>query len=64
MFVSKHVTFLENELIQEGGSGKNIELTEVHDLQINLEISVVGPQEDPQSEVPKDEVHPQYIPSL
>ena len=36
----------------------------VHDLQTDPEIPVVGPQEDPQSEVPKDEVHPQYTPSL
>ena len=50
----------KNELIQEGGNGRNIELTEVHDLQIDPKILVVGPQEDPQSEVPKDKVHPQY----
>ena len=49
MFVSRHTTFLKNELIQEGGSGRNIELTEVHDLQIDPEIPVIGPQEDPQS---------------
>ena len=36
----------------------------VHDLQIDPEIPVVGPQEDPQSKVPKDEVHPLYTPPL
>ena len=64
IFISRHTTFLKNEFIQEGGSGRNIELTEVHDLQINPEISVIRLQEDPQSEVSKDEVHPQYIPPL
>ena len=56
-FVSRHTTFLENEFIQEGGSGRNIEFIKVHDLQIDPEISVVGPQEDSQSKVPKDDVH-------
>ena len=46
VFVSRHTTFLENEFIQEGSSGRNIELTEVHDLQTDPEILVVGPQED------------------
>ena len=64
MFVSRHVTFLKNKLIQEKGSGRNIELTEVHDLQIDPKISVVGPQEDSQLEVLKDEVHPQYTSPL
>ena len=64
MFVSRHAIFLKNKLIQEGDSGRNIEPIEVHDLQIDPESSVVGPQKDPQSEVPKDEVHPQYTPSL
>ena len=43
---------------------RNIELTEVHDLQIDSKTSVVGPQEDTQSKIPKDEVHPQYTPPL
>ena len=34
----------------------------VHDLQTDPEIPVVGPQEDLQSNVPKDEVHPLYTP--
>ena len=55
---------MKNELIQEGASGRNIELTEVHDLQTDPEILVIGPQEEPQSEIPKDEVHPQYTPPL
>ena len=29
MFVSRHTTFLKNELIHEGGSGRNIELIKV-----------------------------------
>ena len=37
---------------------------EVQDLQTNIEISMVELQEDPQLEVPRDEVHPQYTPSL
>ena len=49
---------MKNKFIQEGGSGKDIELMEVHDLQIDLEIPMVGPQEDSQSKVLKDEVHP------
>ena len=64
MFVGRHVIFLEKEFIQEGGSGRNIELTEVHGLQIDPKISVVGPQEDLQSEVPRDKVHSQYTPPL
>ena len=55
---------MKNELIQEGGNGRNIELTEVYDLQIDSEILVVGPQKDSQSEVPKYEVHAQYTPPL
>ena len=55
---------MENEFIQERDSRKNIELTEVYDLQIDPEILVVGPQEDLQSKVPKDEVHPLYTPPL
>ena len=43
IFVSRHATFLKNKLIQKESSGRNIELTEVHDLQTDLEISVVGP---------------------
>ena len=63
VFVSRYTTFLKNKLIQEGGSGRNIELTEAHDLQTNLEIPMVEPQEDPQSKVLKDEVHiGKYIP--
>ena len=33
VFVSRHTTFLKNELIQEGSSGRNIELMEGQDLQ-------------------------------
>ena len=36
----------------------------VQDLQIDPKISVVEPQEDPQSEVPKDKVHLQYTPPI
>ena len=43
VFVSRHATFLKHEFIQERGSGKNIELMKVHDLQIDPEISMVGP---------------------
>ena len=35
--------FFENKLIQEGGSERNIKLTEVHDLQTDPKIPVVGP---------------------
>ena len=51
MFVSRHTIFLKHKFIQEGGSGRNIEFMNVHDLQTDPEISVVGPQEDPQSKV-------------
>ena len=37
---------------------------EVQDLQTDPEIPMVESQEDPQSKVPKDEVHPQYTPPL
>ena len=53
VFVSRHATFLKHEFIQEGGSRRNIEFMKVHDLQIDPEISVVGPQEDPQSKYPR-----------
>ena len=43
VFVSRHATFFKNEFIQEGSSGRNIELTEVHDLQIDPKIPVIGP---------------------
>ena len=46
IFVGRYATFLKNEFIQ-GGSGRNIELTEVQHLQINPEILVVEPQGDP-----------------
>ena len=49
---------MKNKLIQVKGSGRNIELIKIQDLQIDSEIPIVEPQEDPQSEVPKDEVHP------
>ena len=45
VFVSRHATFLKNKFIQEEGS----ELKKVHDLQIDPEILMVEPQEDPQS---------------
>ena len=41
-FISRNATFLKNEFIQRG-SGRNIELTEVHDLQTDPKISVVEP---------------------
>ena len=51
---------MKNKFIQEGGSGRNIKFEVVQDLQIDPKIPVVGPQGDPQPEVSKDEVHPQY----
>ena len=58
MFISRYVIFLEKKFIQEGGSGRNVELEEVQDLQIIPEIPVDGPQNDPQLKVSKDEVYP------
>ena len=60
--MSRHTIFLKNKFIHEGGTGRNIELIEVQDLQINLEISMVEPQEGPQSKIPKDEVYSLYTP--
>ena len=48
VIVSRHAIFLEKEFIQEGGSGKNIELKEVQDLQSVLEL----PTKVSQPEVP------------
>ena len=64
MFVSRYAIFLKNEFIQKKGSERNIKLMEVQNLQIDPEIPVVELQEDPQSKVPKDEVHPQYTSPL
>ena len=47
VFVSRHATFLKHEFIQEGGNRRNIKLMKVYDLQIDPEISMVGPQKDP-----------------
>ena len=55
---------MKNKFIQEGDSGRNIELMEVQDLQTNPEISMVEPQKDLQSEVPRDEIYSQYTPPL
>ena len=58
IFVSRYAIFLEKKFIQEGGSGRNVELREVQDLQTIPEISVDGPQNDPQSKVPTNEIYP------
>ena len=60
IIVSRHVIFLKKEFIQEGGSGKNIELKEVQDLQSVLEL----PMKVSQPEVPSNMVHPKFTPPL
>ena len=60
MIVSRHAIFLEKEFIQGGGSGKNIELKKVQDVQNILELSI----ESSQPEVPNKEIYPPYTPSL
>ena len=64
IFISRHDTFMEKEFILERSGGRNIELIKVQDLQTNPKISMIESQEDPQSEIPSDEVHPQYTPPL
>ena len=55
---------MKKKFIQKGDNRRNIELGEVQKLQIDPEIPIVGPQGDPQLEIPKDEVHLLYIPPL
>ena len=56
---------MKKKFIQEEGSGRNIELKKVQDLQTIPEIPVIGPQGDPpQPEVSKDKAHPLYTPPL
>ena len=60
MFVGRHTIFLEKEFIQEGGSGKTIELEKVQDLWSIQKQHVESPQVDPQSDVSIIEAQQQH----
>ena len=59
MFVGRHVVFLEKEFIQEGGSGRSVELKKVQNLQ-----SIQDSQNDSQPDVPIVEAQPLHTPPL
>ena len=60
IIVSSHATFMEREFIQEGASGRTIELQEVNNLQINMD----SPQEISHLKIPNEEVNPQHTSPL
>ena len=59
MFVGRHTIFLEKEFIQEGGSGRSIELEKVQNLQ-----SIQDLPDGSQPNVPIVEAQPLHTPPL
>ena len=59
IFVSRHIIFLKKEFIQEGDSGRSVELVKVQNLQ-----PIQDSLADSQPDVPIVEAQPLHIPPL